>query len=97
MGALWHSLTVEFMGGEEGFNGQLDAFLSLLRMLMCKGEVRLAHNGVFLTGGIDEQLHNLRCKWPGGKDGLEADMDLWFLIDAPAGIVWITPEGEVWT
>ncbi|WP_369804645.1 DUF596 domain-containing protein [Cupriavidus sp. YR651] len=54
---------------------------------------------MFLTGGIQDQLDLLRSSWP--EEPNEDDLDgfgLWLLTEAPAGVVWINPDGsEVWT
>ncbi|WP_308415887.1 MULTISPECIES: DUF596 domain-containing protein [Pectobacterium] len=32
------------------------------------------------------------------EEGTKDEFGLWFLAKAPAGVVWITPEGqEIWT
>lgn len=98
MGALWQSLTVELSGGGVSFGEQTEIFFSFLKMLLDRGEIRFALDGSYLDGTVDEQLGVLRHAWPTGGDELESEMDFWFLADAPAGIVWITPDGqEIWT
>jgi hypothetical protein len=65
---------------------------------MDHGEARLALDGAYLEGSTEEQLDILRRAWPKSRDELEADMGQWFLADAPAGIVWSTPERqEIWS
>jgi len=98
MGSLWQSLDVELSGGERTYQEQTDIFLLLPDSLLRKGQIRLALDGVYLEGNVAQQLQVLRQSWPSSKGDLEADMGLWFLVSAPAGIVWITPQGhEVWT
>jgi len=98
MSSLWQSLGVEVSSERIGCQEQVEIFLSLLGGLLQKGEIRLALKGEFLEGDVDQLLQTLRAAWPNSKDELEADMGLWFLVGAPAGIVWFTPDGqEIWT
>jgi hypothetical protein len=98
MGSLWQSLDVELSGSGKTFQEQIELFLMLLGSLMHEGEIRFASGGKYLGGSAEEQLQTLRQSLPGTKAELEADMGLWFLVSAPAGIVWITSDGqEIWT
>jgi hypothetical protein len=98
MGSLWQSLDVELSDAKVNYQEQTDIFLLLLRSLLCRGQIRLALDGEYIAGDVDHQLQVLRRAWPNSKGELEADMGLWFLVNAPAGIVWITREGqEIWT
>jgi hypothetical protein len=98
MGAVWQSLTVELAGTEVSFDRQTEMFFSLLKTLMIRGEIRLALDGRCLEGSMDDQLDVLRRAWPSSREKLESEMGLWFLVESPAGIVWITPDGkEVWS
>ena len=73
-------------------------FLSLLKTQMDHGEIRLALDGAYLEGSTGEQLDVLQRAWPKSRNELESDMGQCFLVDAPAGIVWSTPEGqEIWS
>lgn len=98
MGAVWQHMTVELEKSGVS-NDRVTVFFSILKCLMSEGVVKLASNGVFLTGDIDEQLNRLKESWP--ENPSEDDLDgfgMWFLAEAPAGIVWINVDGsEVWT
>ncbi|PJL57991.1 hypothetical protein B9Y82_04300 [Stenotrophomonas maltophilia] len=95
MGVLWRNMNMEFEGA---FERQTEEFFSMLRMLMEEGKLKLASDGVFADGDIDAQLGVLRRAWPSTRDQEDLDEDgLWFLTDAPFGLVWIAPEGDVWT
>lgn len=98
MGAVWQSLTVELAGAEVGFDRQSEIFFSLMKNLMIRGEIRFALDGKYLEGSTDDQLDLLRRAWPSSREQLESELGLWFLVESPAGIVWITPDGqEVWS
>lgn len=98
MGSLWQSLDVELSNAGKTYQEQTDFFLLLLGSLLSQGEIRLALDGAYIEGDIDQQLQVLRRAWPDSKDELEADMGLWFLVGAPAGIVWIAQDGqEFWS
>ncbi|ENE2729269.1 TPA: DUF596 domain-containing protein [Stenotrophomonas maltophilia] len=98
MGVLWRNMNMEVEGGDISFGQQTEEFFSMLRMLMEEGKLKLASDGVFADGDIDAQLGVLRHAWPAARDQEDLDEDgLWFLTDAPFGLVWITPEGDVWT
>lgn len=98
MGSLWQSLGVELSGAEKTYQEQTEIFFLFLGSLLRQGEIRLALDGDYIEGDVDDQLQVLRRAWPNSKDELEADMCLWFLVNAPAGIVWITRDGqEIWT
>lgn len=98
MGALWINMNVELEGCDISFEQQTEGFFSMLKMLMVDGKVKLAAQGVFADGDVDTQLGVLRRAWPAVRE--QADLDeygFWFLADAPFGLVWMTPEGDVWT
>lgn len=98
MGALWINMNVELEGCDISFELQTEGFFSMLKMLMMDGKVKLAAQGVFADGDVDTQLGVLRRAWPAVRE--QADLDeygFWFLADAPFGLVWMTPEGDVWT
>jgi len=98
MGSLWQSLDVELSGAGMAYQDQTDIFLLLLKSLLHRGVIRLALEGEYIEGDADHQIQILKRAWPNTASDLEAEMGLWFLVNAPAGIVWITPEGdEIWT
>lgn len=97
MGNLWQALTVELSGEDLGFEDRADIFIRFLRELMQSGRLKLATNGIFLNGTVDEQLEVLRDAWPSSSVEDEDEMDFWFLAEAPAGVVWIAEDGtETW-
>lgn len=98
MGVLWRNMNMELEGRGMTFEQQTEDFFSMLEILMMEGRLKLACNGVFAVGRTAEQLDVLRRAWPARRD--QADLDeegIWFLSDAPFGLVWMSPEGEVWT
>lgn len=102
LGALWQHLEVECRVIPENSVLRKALFFGLLQQLLNTGQVRLASDGVFLTGTVKEQLQQLAEAWPqpDSDDELD-DLDetgFWFLVKAPAGLVWTMPDGqEVWT
>nr|WP_230474243.1 DUF596 domain-containing protein [Dickeya zeae] len=51
---------------------------------------------------MEEQLGMLQTAWPQyPSDDEDDDLDdygMWFLVKAPAGVVWLTSDGrELWT
>ncbi|MEN7530752.1 DUF596 domain-containing protein [Cupriavidus sp. DL-D2] len=98
MGAIWQHMTVGLES--EGICVDRTAmFFSILRSLMSAGVVRLGSGGIMLAGSEEDQLALLRPSWP--TEPNEDDLDgfgMWFLTDAPAGVVWVDANGaEVWT
>ena len=95
---LWSKNYPEFKGdlamAKEGF-------FYLARKFMSEGILRLAHDGEFLSGTIEEQLQLFRNSWPKDYDENieEKDIDnLWWPLFSPAGAVWIYPDGyQAWT
>jgi hypothetical protein len=86
------------------FNGNLAAakngFFYLAERFMREGILKLGHGGIFLPGTIEDQLRRFQDAWPEEYDENveEKDIDnLWWLVYAPAGAVWIYPDGyEEW-
>lgn len=77
-------------------------FFDFLARALAEKKIKLASKGVFLSGTIMEQLDLFRTAWPKyPSDDKDDDLDefgMWFLVKAPAGLVWLTPDGkEVWT
>lgn len=98
MGSLWQSLTVELQDDSLPFEKRTDIFIRFLRELMQSGRIRLAIDGIYLGGSVDDQLGVLRKAWPSPSVDEEEEMYLWFLAEAPAGVVWIADDGtEIWT
>ncbi|MDH2924997.1 hypothetical protein EV693_102226 [Nicoletella semolina] len=78
-----------------------EMFLEFMGDLIRIGELKLASKGKFLEGTIEEQIDLFRKAWPKEYDENDPEKDidnLWWLIGAPAGAVWIWEDGfEEWT
>lgn len=99
LGAVWQHMTVELMEMSCDNPDRVSIFFSLLERFMLEGDIKLAYNGVFLSGSVSDQLNALKAAWPEepGEDDLDG-FGFWFLAEAPAGIVWIDSDGkEFWT
>lgn len=99
MGAIWQHMTIELLGSSVDYTRRVDLFFSLMERLMLEGNIRLAHDSFFLAGTIQDQLKMLKEAWPEepGEDDLDG-FGLWFITEAPAGVVWIDLDGkEFWT
>ncbi|WP_236032113.1 DUF596 domain-containing protein [Dickeya parazeae] len=77
-------------------------FFDILARLLNEYKIKLAANGKFWSGTIEEQLGMLQTAWPQyPSDDEDDDLDdygMWFLVKAPAGVVWLTSDGrELWT
>lgn len=102
LGALWQHLEVECRTILDNSALRKELFFGLLQQLLNAGQARLARDGVFLPGTLEEQLQQLAEAWPQPDSADELDdldeTGLWFLVKAPAGLVWTMPDGqEVWT
>ncbi|MRS90110.1 DUF596 domain-containing protein [Enterobacteriaceae bacterium RIT714] len=102
LGSLWQHISIDCadISGDHQFRKRI--FFELLTHLLDEKKIKLAANGVYLTGTISEQLDILKNAWPPyPSDDQDDDLDefgMWFLVKAPAGLVWLTPDGqEVWT
>ncbi|MDH2924994.1 hypothetical protein EV693_102223 [Nicoletella semolina] len=103
-GLMLDALFAEF---EEEFGAIRDnpevkeMFLEFMGDLIRIGELKLASQGKFLEGTIEEQIDLFRQAWPEEYDDNDPEKDidhLWWLIGAPAGAVWIWEDGfEEWT
>lgn len=79
-----------------------EEFLNFLIELIKDGELKLADSkGNFLDGSPEEQIDLFRQVWPDEYDPNipEKDIDyLWWWTVAPAGAVWVYPDGSLeWT
>lgn len=99
MGAIWQHMTVELLGSSIDYTDRVNLFFSLMKRLRLKGNIRLAHDGLFLNGTIQDQLEVLKDAWPKEPDEDALDgFGLWFITEAPVGVVWIDSDGEkFWT
>ncbi|MFS2225175.1 DUF596 domain-containing protein [Pantoea sp. B65] len=102
LGAIWQHIQVECRNTPASLALRKEIFFGLLQRLLNTGMARLARDGTYLTGTVEQQLQLLTHCWPqpGSDDELD-DLDetgVWFLANAPAGLVWVTPDGqEIWT
>ena len=102
MGSVWQHISVECADVPENYYLRKQIFFTLLKKLLNEGEIKLAKDSVFLAGNTDQQLKELESFWPlYPSEDEDDDLDefgMWFLVKAPAGIVWITSEGKsIWT
>jgi len=102
MGTMWQHISVECANKPENYNLRKKIFFILLEKLLNEGKIKLAKDGLFLEGEIEQQLRELESSWPPyPSEDEDDDLDefgMWFFVKAPAGIVWITSEGEeIWT
>lgn len=78
-----------------------EMFLEFMTKIVESGELRLALKGKYLEGTPQEQIDKFRQAWPESYDKNDPDKDidlLWWFCQAPAGAVWIYPDGyEEWT
>jgi hypothetical protein len=98
MAALWQHMRVQLSSSGYGFYEQSDMFFRLLAWLIEQGKIKLACDGEFLSGAKGDQVDLLKDAWPNnpGEDDLDG-YGYWFLIEAPAGVVWIAEDGrEIW-
>lgn len=83
---LWFAIAAEYgvsasQDDPSSFVSRRKDFLDLLRRLLQEGKLRLAKDGVFLTGSVDEQAAKFEASFPTS----DADVDLggagtWFLL-----------------
>ena len=91
---LWYSTkNYEYFGFpkvySETYVGRIKLFFIIIRRLIEENKLRLAENGEFLKGTIDEQLELFKNAFPDEERMKEVDVYWWFLDDCPAGGVWI--------
>ncbi|MEQ9876077.1 DUF596 domain-containing protein [Pectobacterium brasiliense] len=102
MGAIWQHIAVECRVNPRTYAQRQTLFFTLLERLIAEGRIRLASQGDYLQGDPKYQVDQLRHAFPSEMSDDELDdvdeFGLWFFAKAPAGVVWITPEGqESWT
>ncbi|GAB3508783.1 DUF596 domain-containing protein [Emticicia fontis] len=85
LGSLWHT-TKDY---SEIYEERIELFFIILRRLIEEGRIRLAKNGEFLIGTIDDQIELFKNAFPTEKRMREIDSYWWFMDDCPAGSVWI--------
>lgn len=102
MGTMWQHISIECAEISDNYLLRKEVFFTLIESLLKQGKIKLASNGEFLSGTTEEQIQELIAAWPPfPSDNQDDDLDeygIWFLVKAPAGIVWLTPDGkELWT
>ncbi|WP_369878871.1 DUF596 domain-containing protein [Erwinia sp. B116] len=105
MGTIWQHICVECVECVELPDNYLfrkHAFFVLLTALLSTGKIKLAAEGVFLPGSVEQQITLIQQAWPPYPSVDEDDeldhVGMWFLAKSPAGVVWLTPDGtEIWT
>ncbi|KHT24919.1 hypothetical protein RC98_19060 [Pectobacterium carotovorum subsp. carotovorum] len=102
MGAIWQHIAVECRSNPRTYPQRQVLFFTLLERLIAEGRIKLASQGDTLPGDPKHQVDRLRNAFPPEISDDEFDdvdeFGLWFLAKSPAGVVWITPEGqEIWT
>lgn len=100
MGAIWQHISVECTELPDNYLFRKEIFFVLLTRLLNEKKIKLAENGIFLSGTVEQQIQVLQAAWPPypyEDDDLD-EYGMWFLVKAPAGVVWLTPDGgELWT
>ncbi|RYU95010.1 DUF596 domain-containing protein [Emticicia agri] len=84
-GPLWSS-TKDY---SETYEGRIEVFFIILRRLIEEERIRLAKNGEFLKGTIDDQIKLFKNAFPTEERMKEVASYWWFMDDCPAGSVWI--------
>lgn len=102
LGTLWQHISVECADVPDNYSFRKEVFFVILNRLLNEKKIKLAENGVFVSGTVEQQIQLLQAAWPlSPSEDEDDDLDeygMWFLVKAPAGIVWLTPDGkELWT
>lgn len=102
MGTIWQHVSVECNEFSDNYFFRKEVFFSILIRLLNDKKIKLAKDGIFLSGTIEQQIQVIQAAWPpypckDENDDLD-EFGMWFLVKAPAGIVWLSPDGkELWT
>ncbi|URQ59792.1 DUF596 domain-containing protein [Pantoea alhagi] len=102
LGALWQHVKVECAGIPNNYLLRKELFFFIVGRLLKEEKIKLAANGILLSGTVEQQIDLLQAAWPLYPSNDENDdldeYGMWFLVKAPVGIVWLTPDGkELWT
>ncbi|WP_111858300.1 DUF596 domain-containing protein [Acinetobacter sp. CFCC 10889] len=99
LNGLWSNIDSIYLflsqyGDLTDFNFKKKVFFNVLEYSMNKHWLKLAKEGKFLSGSIDEQVSLFRDAFPKSEiDNMEQDpifFEAWFFSDAcPAGAVWV--------
>lgn len=104
MGAIWQHISVECDELSDNYAFRTKVFFCILTRLLTEKKIKLAVNGVFLSGSVEQQVLIIQAAWPPypcEDEDEDDDLDeygMWFLVKAPAGVVWLSSDGkELWT
>lgn len=102
LGTLWQHISIECADMPNNYLFRKEAFFALLSRLLNEKKIKLAANGIFFSGTVEQQIQILQAAWPlYPTENEDDDLDeygMWFLVKAPAGVVWLTSDGrELWT
>lgn len=97
--SIWDDL--KYNHSSFSYKERIEKFLFILNRAMESGILRLADDGNFLEGSIDEQVEKFRESFPEKEEyiceyifGIDIYENIWI----PGGAVWITAKGkEIWT
>ena len=87
LSSLWYPFT-----HENNFENTKCLFLECLYILLSKDKLKLAKNGCFLSGTIEEQIELFKNSFPNEERMKEVEPYWWYLDECPAGAVWIVDE-----
>ncbi|MGB4774158.1 MAG: DUF596 domain-containing protein [Daejeonella sp.] len=92
--SLGHSLVSLWyiFKNETNFQLSKDNFLECLYVFIFENKLRLAKNGVFLKGSIQEQVKMFGNALPDEERMKEEESYWWYLDDCPGDAVWIVNE-----
>jgi hypothetical protein len=102
MGAIWQHISIECSELPDNYSFRKKVFFVILSNLLNDKKIKLATNGMLLTNPVEQQIKMLQEAWPSYPyEDEDDDLDeygMWFLVKAPVGVVWLTPDGgELWT
>src|SRR5690606_9862710 len=93
---LWNLINRRKLGVSSSYEDRKFFFLSIMYRLMKEGRVKLASDGKFLEGTIEEQVQRYSDLWP-KEESLLDKVDFQFTADADGNLVDLWPEGGfVW-
>ena len=96
---IWDFLTEKFK--KKSYDERKTIFIFILKKAMNSGILKLANNGKFLDGTVDQQLFDFEKSFPKNENdisditlSISSNYEFW----APGGGVWIDDNGEeIWT
>lgn len=95
--AMWAYIRENLPGvSSKSYEERKHYFLSVMYRLMKEGRVKLASDGKFLDGTIEEQVQRYSDLWPKDESLLDR-VDFQFTADADGNLIDLWPEGGfVW-